>query len=89
MSAVEADQRRVFLGAAGLVALFAAGLVLASSWLVSYPAAVLLAAWLFALAGMAAVVVFAVRKARATGTSFIGAIGQSFKALAQFILAFF
>lgn len=89
MSAIEADRRRVMLGAAGLVALFAAGLMLASSWLVSYPAAVLLAAWLFALAGMVAVVVVAFRQSRATKTGFFGAIGQSFKALVQFILAFF
>jgi hypothetical protein len=89
MSAIEADQRQLILGAAGLVALFAAGLVLASSWLVSYPAAVLLAAWLFALAGMVAVLVVAFRQARATKTGFFAALGQSFKALGQFILAFF
>ncbi len=79
----------MFLGAAGLVVLLAAGLVLASSWLVSYPGAVLLAAWLFALAGMVTVVVVAFRQARATNASFFGAVGQSFRALGQFILAFF
>jgi hypothetical protein len=89
MSAIEANQRRVIVGAAGLVALLAAGLVLATSWLVSYSVAVLFTAWLIALAGMTFVLVAAFREARATGRSFFGAIGRSFKALGQFILAFF
>lgn len=90
MSAIEADRRRRLLGATGLVALFAAGLVLlASSWLVAYPGAVLLAAWLLALAGMVVVVVVAFRQARATNTGFLGAIGGCFKALGEFVLAFF
>ena len=89
MSALETQQRRVALGAAGLVALFAAGLVLASSWLISYDAAVLLAAWLVALAGMTAVVVVAFRQARAAKTGFSGALGRGLKAMWQFILAFF
>jgi hypothetical protein len=38
---------------------------------------------------MAAVVVIAFRQARDTSTSFFEAIGQSLKALRQFIFAFF
>ncbi len=89
MSAIEADERGVVLRAFGLVALLGAGLVLTSSWLVSYPATVLLAAWLIALAGMTTVVVVAFRQARGTGGSFFEALARSFKTLGQFILAFF
>ena len=81
MSADESAKRRAVFGAAVLIALFLSGLVLASSWLLPYPAAVLLAAWLCAAAGMCAVFVLAVRQTRADGTDLLGAAGRSFKAL--------
>jgi len=83
------DQRSAFLGAAGLVGLFAAGVALATSWFVSYPGPVLAAAWLVAVAAMAAVIVYAFRESRASGTGFFTAVGHSFKALGQFIVWFF
>lgn len=70
MSSSPANQRSVFLGAAGLVVLFAAGMVLASSWLWSFPAEVLVGAWLVAFAAMATVIIYTFRESRATGTGF-------------------
>ena len=89
MSANEEDQRGAFFVGAGFVTIFLAGLVLASSYFVSYPAALLSGAWLIALLATAAVLVLAFRQARAAGTGFFTAIGQSLKALGRFVFAFF
>jgi hypothetical protein len=89
MSSGTAEQRRVLPVVVGLVVLFAAGLVLASSWFVTYPAAVLSAAWLIAFVAMAVVFLFAFRESRATGTGIFVAVGRSIKALGQFIWWFF
>jgi hypothetical protein len=89
MSLGTADQRSALPGVGGLVVLFAAGLLLASSWFVAYPVAVLSAAWLIAFAAMAVVFLFALRESRATGTGIFVAVGRSVKALGQFIWWFF
>ena len=63
--------------------------MLASSFLVAWSPVVMVAAWLILFAGIVTVFVAAFRQARATGTSFFAAIGESFKASGQFIVAFF
>ena len=79
----------VGLGAVALAVLFMVGLVLASSWFVAFPEGVLKAAWLIAIAAMVTVFVSAFREAHTTGSSFLGSIGRSFKALGRFVVAFF
>lgn len=89
MSSQPAEQRNTFLGAIGLLALFAAGIVVALSWLVPFPELVLEAAWLVALAAMAVVVASAFREARAAGTGLLAAVGKSFRALGRFVFWLF
>ena len=89
MSSSPAEQPNILLGASGLLALFAAGIVLALSWLLPFPEIVLAAAWLVALAAMAVVVGSALREARAAGTGFLAAVGRSFRALGRFVFWFF
>lgn len=89
MSSPSADQRSGFVGAVGLVALLASGIVLASSWLLPFPGVVLVAAWVIAISAMATVIVYAFRESRAAGTGFLTAVGRSFKALGKFIAWFF
>jgi len=89
MNSPAADQRSGLLSAAGLVAPLAAGMALASSWFVTFPAVVLLAAWLIAFAAMATVIDYALRESRAAGIGFLASIGRSFKALGRFIFWFF
>jgi hypothetical protein len=83
------EQRNAFLGATGLLVLFAAGIVLALSWLLPFPEFVLAAAWLVAFAAMAVVIGSAFREARATGVGLFAAVGKSFRALGRFVFWFF
>lgn len=89
MSSPQAEQRNTLLGAIGLLALFAAGIVLALSWLLPFPEIVRAAAWLVALAAMAVVVGSAFREARAAGIGLLAAVGKSFRALGRFVFWFF
>jgi hypothetical protein len=89
MSSPPTEQRNTFLGAIGLLALFAAGIVLALSWLSPFPEIVLGAAWLVALAAMAVVIGSAFREKRAAGTGFLAAVGKSLRALGRFVFWFF
>lgn len=89
MSSSSPDRRSSFVAVTALLALLAAGIVLASSWFVTFPSLVLGAAWLIAVAAMGVVVVHAFRESRAARTGFFTAVGRSFKALGQFIAAFF
>jgi membrane protein implicated in regulation of membrane protease activity len=70
-----------------LLVLLAAGIVLAFSWLVSFPEIVLAAAWLVAFAAMAVVIGSAFREARESVSS--PPVGKSFKALGRFVFWFF
>jgi hypothetical protein len=83
------EQRNTFLGAARLLALFVAGIVLALSWLMPLPEIVLATAWLMAFAAMAVVIGSAFREARAAGIGFLTAVGECFKALRRFLFWFF
>lgn len=77
------------IAAGGLLALFAAGIVLATSFAVDYPSPVLTAAWLVALFGLLIVIVSAWRGSRATGARWSSALGRTLKAAGQFIFDFF
>lgn len=74
---------------AALFALFAAGLILATSFLVDYPVPVLAAAWLIALAGLLTVTVLTWRTSRSMGASWSRTVGQTLKAAGRFIRDFF
>jgi hypothetical protein len=89
VSSLPAERRKTFLGAVGLLALFAAGIVLALSWLLPFPEMVLGTAWLVALAAMAVVIGSAFRTARAAGAGLLAAVGKSLRALGRFVFWFF
>jgi hypothetical protein len=71
------------------LALLAAGLVLATSFLIEYPAAILDIAWLIGLAGMTTVMVSAWQRSRATGAGVLTSLRASLKAAWRFVLDFF
>jgi hypothetical protein len=72
-----------------LLALLAAGIVLATSFMVDYPDPVLAAAWLIGLAGLLTVMISAWRTSRSTGASWSSTLGRTLKAAGQFIIDFF
>ena len=67
VSAEPARPSGIVIAAAGLLALLAAGTVLASSFTLEYPIPVLAAAWLIAFMGLLTTVLSAWRTSRATG----------------------
>ena len=76
-------------GAAAIVVLLAAGMILAMSWEVAFPSAVLAAAWVVALVAIAVVFVDAVRSSRREGVGVLRTLGRSFREVGRFILWFF
>lgn len=84
-----ANRPDVYVGAAAVLALFASGLVIATSWVWRYPGAVELGAWLVALGAIIVVVVSAFRESRRTGDGLHRAIGRSLRALGQFVFWYF
>lgn len=74
---------------AGLLALGAAGAVLATSFMVDYPDAVLTAAWLIALTGLLTVMVSVWRTSRSSGASWFSTLVRTLKAAGRFIFEFF
>ena len=83
------DRAWLFVSATGLATLVAAGLVLATSWWLSFPTEVVSAAWLVAITAMVVVCSATYREARVTGTGFLTALGRALKALGRFVYAFF
>lgn len=77
------------VGPLALVALFAAGIVLAASWLVEFPESVLVAAWLIALAAMVTVAIAAGIESGREGHGPIRAISHMFGNLGRFVFYFF
>lgn len=89
VSAEPARPSGIVIAAAGLLALFAAGIVLATSFMVDYPVPVLAAAWLVALMGLLTTVLSAWRTSRATGARWSSSFGRTLKAAGRFIFDFF
>ena len=83
------DRVNRLLPAAALLVLFAAGVVLALSWTVTFPGAVLATAWMVAVLASAVVIGSAFREARADGIGVLAAMGRSIRALGRFVLWFF
>ncbi|MDF2146866.1 hypothetical protein [Knoellia sp. p5-6-4] len=71
------------------LALLAAGLVLATSFLVDYPGVLVYIALLIALEGMTTVVASAWQRSRATGRGVLASLGPSLKPAWRFVLDFF
>ncbi len=72
-----------------LALLGVAGIVIAMSWLVSFPGPVLIAAWLVALVAMVAVFVSAFQDARRSGRTVRATLRHSLKGLGSFLFWFF
>ena len=83
------SRSKAYAGAAAIVVLFAAGMILAMSWVVAFPSAVLAAAWVVALVAIAVVFVDAVRSSRREGVGVLRTLGRSFREVGRFILWFF
>lgn len=82
--------RRVYVPFfAALLALCAAGIVLATSFMVDYPDPVLMAAWLIAMAGLLIVISSVWRTSRSSGAGWPSTLGRTLKAAGRFILDFF
>ena len=79
VSAEPARPSGIVIAAAGLLALLAAGTVLASSFTLEYPIPVLAAAWLIAFMGLLTTVLSAWRTSRATGARWSSAFGPTVK----------
>ncbi len=77
------------VGPVALALLFAAGIVLAASWLIAFPESVLIAAWLVASAALVAVAVTTGIESRSQGYGPVRTIGRMISNLGRFILAFF
>ena len=89
MAQSTSPRRDTVVGAVGLAVLLVSGLVLATAWLIAFPAPVFLGAAAVALAAMSAVLISAFRSARSSGTGVRSAIGRSLDELRQFCLLFF
>ena len=83
------SRSKAYAGAAAIVVLFAAGMILAMSWEVAFPSAVLAAAWVVALVAIAVVFVDAVRSSRREGVGVLRTLGRSFREVGRFILWLF
>jgi hypothetical protein len=89
VSSVPANRATTVLVVLSWLALFAAGIILATSFLVDYPDPVLNAAWLVALAGLAIVMVSAWRQSRSQGGNYLSTLGRTLKAAGRFVIDFF
>jgi hypothetical protein len=78
-----------FSTAIAWLGLAVAGVVLATSWLIEYPDAILGLAWVVALLALVAVVVTGWRHSRSSGDSIVVALGKSLRSAGRFVFNFF